>query len=47
MIAMEPMVSFEANEIRNKKKDVLCAIRPLSAQDIQEHVIRGQYGPGM
>ncbi len=37
MIAMEPMVSFEADEIRNKKNDVLCAIRPLSTQDIQEH----------
>ena len=47
MIAMEPMVSFKADEIRNKKSDVLCAIRPLNMQDIQENVIRGQYGPGI
>ena len=31
-IAMEPPVSFEANEIRNKKADVLRAIRPDSAR---------------
>jgi len=46
MVAMEPMVSFEANEIRNKKSDVLCAIRRLAPEDVQNNVIRGQYGPG-
>jgi glucose-6-phosphate 1-dehydrogenase len=29
LIAMEPMVSFDADEIRNKKVDVLRAIRPI------------------
>jgi glucose-6-phosphate 1-dehydrogenase len=28
LTAMEPMGSFDANEIRNKKVDVLKAIRP-------------------
>jgi glucose-6-phosphate 1-dehydrogenase len=29
LIAMEPMVSFKADEIRNKKVEVLRAIRPI------------------
>lgn len=29
LVAMEPMVSFEADEIRNKKVDVLHAVRPI------------------
>ena len=31
LVAMEPMVSFDADEIRNKKVDVLHAIRPIRA----------------
>ena len=46
LIAMEPMVSFEADEIRNKKVDVLHAVRPLSVADIHEFAVRGQYGAG-
>ena len=46
MIAMEPMVSFDANEIRNKKVDVLRAIRPISKEHVQDIAVRGQYGPG-
>lgn len=46
MIAMEPPVSFEAEEIRNRKVDVLQAIRPLSFEDVNQHAVRGQYGPG-
>ena len=46
LIAMEPMVSFDANEIRNKKVDVLKAIRPISKMQVQEVAVRGQYGPG-
>ena len=29
LVAMEPMVSFDADEIRNKKVDVLHAVRPI------------------
>ncbi|MEO8342026.1 MAG: glucose-6-phosphate dehydrogenase, partial [Nitrospirota bacterium] len=29
LVAMEPMVSFNADEIRNKKVDVLHAVRPI------------------
>ena len=46
LIAMEPMVSFDADEIRNKKVDVLKAIRPISKEQVQEVAVRGQYGAG-
>jgi len=46
MIAMEPMVSFDANEIRNKKVDVLKAIRPITQDLVDEVAVRGQYGAG-
>jgi glucose-6-phosphate 1-dehydrogenase len=44
LIAMEPMVSFDAEEIRNKKIDVLHAVRPI--HNINEHAVRGQYAAG-
>lgn len=45
-IAMEPPNTFNAQEIRNKKRDVLCAIRKFSPADVEHNVIRGQYGAG-
>ena len=47
LIAMEPMVSFDADEIRNKKVDVLHAIRPISKEHVHEVAVRGQYGAGL
>jgi glucose-6-phosphate 1-dehydrogenase len=46
MIAMEPPVSFQADEIRNKKVDVLHAIRPIPHDAVQSYAARGQYGSG-
>jgi glucose-6-phosphate 1-dehydrogenase len=46
LVAMEPMVSFEADEIRNKKVDVLHAVRPIHRDAVHECVVRGQYGKG-
>jgi glucose-6-phosphate 1-dehydrogenase len=46
LVAMEPMVSFDANEIRNKKADVLQAIRPMHHDAVHQYVVRGQYGRG-
>ncbi len=46
LVAMEPMVSFEADEIRNKKVDVLHAIRPVHHDAVHQCVVRGQYGQG-
>jgi glucose-6-phosphate 1-dehydrogenase len=46
MVAMEPPISFEAEEIRNRKVDVLHAIRRLKHEDVNRDAVRGQYGPG-
>lgn len=46
MVAMEPPITFEAEEIRNRKVDVLQAIRRHSREDVAKHAVRGQYGPG-
>lgn len=47
MVAMEPIVSFNADEIRNKKADVLKSMPILSSEEISHDVIRGQYGEGI
>jgi glucose-6-phosphate 1-dehydrogenase len=46
MIGMEAPVSFDANEIRNKKVDVLNAIRPIKGDEVHKSVVRGQYSEG-
>ncbi len=46
LITMEPPVSFQDEEIRNKKVDVLHAIRPVPQDKIYEYAVRGQYGAG-
>jgi glucose-6-phosphate 1-dehydrogenase len=46
MIAMEAPVSFDANEIRNKKVDVLNAIRKYSREEVHANAVRGQYDGG-
>jgi glucose-6-phosphate 1-dehydrogenase len=44
--AMEPPVTMGAEEVRNKKADVLKAVRPFSKADLAKNVVRGQYGEG-
>jgi glucose-6-phosphate 1-dehydrogenase len=46
MIAMEAPISFDADEIRNKKLDVLNAIRKMKPEDVHENAVRGQYAAG-
>jgi glucose-6-phosphate 1-dehydrogenase len=46
MIAMEAPVSFDADEIRNKKLDVLRAIRKWRKEEVHLTAVRGQYGKG-
>ena len=41
MIGMEAPVSFDANEIRNKKVDVLNAIRRIPKDEVQDYAARG------
>ncbi len=47
LVAMEPPVSFDDEEIRNKKTDVLKAIRPIDPDRVSDVAVRGQYGPGV
>ncbi|MFD2035403.1 glucose-6-phosphate dehydrogenase [Belliella marina] len=46
MIAMEPPVTFEAEEIRNRKVDVLKAIRRIPIEEVHNYAVRGQYASG-
>jgi len=46
LIAMEPPVSFQDEEIRNKKMDVLHAIRPIPFEQVHHFAVRGQYDSG-
>lgn len=46
MIAMEAPVSFKADEIRNKKLDVLMAIRKWNKDEVHLNAVRGQYESG-
>lgn len=45
-VAMEPPVSFNADEIRNKKVDVLHALRKFKREEVHFSAVRGQYGEG-
>jgi glucose-6-phosphate 1-dehydrogenase len=47
MTAMEPPISFDADEVRNKQAEVLHAIQPLGPEDVLTHAVRGQYGEGI
>ncbi len=47
MVAMEPPVTYKAEEIHNRKVDVLNAIRPFaSKEEVENKTVRGQYGSG-
>lgn len=46
LVAMEAPITFDDNEVRNKKVDVLHAIRPIPQDQVHELAVRGQYGGG-
>jgi glucose-6-phosphate 1-dehydrogenase len=46
MTAMEPPISFDADEVRNKQAEILHAIQPLTPEEVLTNAVRGQYGPG-
>lgn len=46
LVAMEPPVSFQADEVRNRKVDVLHAMRKFTPEEIKKNAVRGQYGKG-
>ncbi|MBL1408505.1 glucose-6-phosphate dehydrogenase [Sphingobacterium faecale] len=46
MVAMEAPASFKSEEIRNRKVDVLRAVRRIKPEEVQRYAVRGQYGEG-
>jgi glucose-6-phosphate 1-dehydrogenase len=46
LTAMEPPVSFDSNSVHDEKVKVLRAICPLSPEEMERDVVRGQYGRG-
>jgi glucose-6-phosphate 1-dehydrogenase len=47
MTAMEPPISFDADEVRNKQAEVLHAIQPLGPEEVLTNMVRGQYSEGV
>jgi len=45
-IAMEPPTSFNGDEIRDRKVDVLRAMRKFTPDEVRTSAVRGQYGKG-
>ena len=46
LTAMEPPAQFEADAIRDEKRKVLKALRPIGKAEITHKTVRGQYGAG-
>jgi len=46
MTAMHLPKEISAQEVKNEKRKVMEALRPLQKEDVASNVIRGQYGPG-
>jgi len=46
LCAMEPPSLFEADLVRDEKTKVFRALRPVTASDLDEKLVLGQYGPG-
>ena len=46
LVAMEPPVAYDANDVRGKKLDVLRALRPIPHDAVPDFAARGQYGEG-
>ena len=47
LMGMEPPSSFEADSVRDEKVKVIKAVRPVPLDQIDQFVVRGQYGPGV
>jgi len=43
---MEAPISFNADEIRDRKVEVLRAMRPFKPEEISSNAVRGQYSKG-
>jgi glucose-6-phosphate 1-dehydrogenase len=47
LIAMEPPISFSAEEVRGEKVRVLHAIKPMTHDEVHTHAVRGRYTAGV
>jgi glucose-6-phosphate 1-dehydrogenase len=47
IVAMEPPISLDANDIRDEKLKVLRSLRPMRADDVRRDTVRGQYVEGV
>src|SRR5258706_10473941 len=47
LTAMEPPAGYRADAVRDEKVKVLRAIRAIAPEQVGEHTVRGQYGPGV
>jgi len=46
LTAMEPPVGYDADAVRDEKVKVLRAVHPIAPEEVAQHTVRGQYGPG-
>ncbi len=46
LVAMEPPVAYDADDIRGRKVDVLHAVRPIPQDEVERFAARGQYAEG-
>ncbi|CAN5126798.1 glucose-6-phosphate dehydrogenase [soil metagenome] len=46
IIAMEPPARFDSTAVRDEKVKVLRSLRPMDADRVKTHSVRGQYTPG-
>jgi glucose-6-phosphate 1-dehydrogenase len=46
LTAMEAPIALHRRNLRDRKMDVLRAIRQLSPEEVQRHTVRARYGPG-
>jgi glucose-6-phosphate 1-dehydrogenase len=47
LVAMEPPSDLQPDSVRNEKVKVLRSLRPITRTDVQQFVVRGQYGAGV
>lgn len=46
LVAMEPPLDLSPDTVRDEKIKVLRALRPITAENVREYTVRGQYGQG-
>jgi glucose-6-phosphate 1-dehydrogenase len=46
LVGMEPPISLDAEATRDEKVKLLRCLRPIEKEQVDQYVVRGQYGPG-